>query len=190
MQTNSETRTSKFAAICLASLDRTKQRSHDIVSEVERLSAEQVRHRPSEVEWSVLEVLDHLRRTESAIHRSCEENIRLRRHRVSAQERVKAKFFLLMLRLPVRVKVPSTVSFVLPSMPESLQKVLDAWKQEHLRFRDFLAKVTARDAGIGAVKHPAVGWLDLRGALLFLSVHLRHHYFQIDRLKLSMSKLR
>ena len=164
----------------MAKLERQKA---ELVRRIEAWPNEWLTSKSGPAEWSVLEVLDHVRKTELAVLHSCEQNLKSPTHSVTLDERAKTVALLAMMRLPVRLRVPEPVSFVLPDRVFSLQSVLNAWTTQRLNLRSFLSSLTPNDESVGAVFHPAAGWMDVRRAMSFLSVHLRHHEYQIQRIE-------
>ena len=140
-------------------------------------------YKPAPASWSALGVLDHLRKTELAVLHSCESNLKSQKHSVTPFERTKAVVLLAVMRLPIKLKVPEPVSFVRPGHVSSLQTVLDSWLAQRLLLKEFMGALTTSVEHVGFVFHPAVGWMDLRATMSFLSVHLQHHEYQLRRIK-------
>jgi hypothetical protein len=115
--------------------------------------------------------------------RSCERSLKTRRDAVTPSESVKAVLLLAMMRLPIKLKVPEPVSFVRPDRVKSLQAVLDSWSVERLLLIEFVGAFPRSAEHVGLVFHPAVGWMNLATTLGFLSVHLRHHEYQLQSIK-------
>jgi hypothetical protein len=166
----------------LSSFGRLEHRKAEVLRLLNRWPEEDLARKPSPGAWSALEVLDHLLKTEASVRHSCQENLKSRHNIVTLAAKARAVTFLTLMRTPVRVTVPAAVSFVLPEAPASLENVLSRWDAERRELRMLLGTLTEEAGNVGVLRHPAVGWLDLRGALAFLSVHLRHHEFQIRRI--------
>lgn len=171
-----------------ASLQRTigplERQKAELVRRIQAWPHDWLAYKPAAPsEWSALEVVDHLRKTELAVLHSCEKNLKSRKHVVSPSERGKALVFLAMMRLPIKVRVPEAVSFVLPDHVTSLQTVLKSWAAERSLLKAFLGRLTTSTENVGLVFHPAVGWMDIRATMSFLSVHLRHHEYQLRRIR-------
>ncbi len=162
---------------------RLEQQRTGLLRDIERWPRKWLSYKPSPAEWSALEVLEHLRKTELAVMQSCERNLKLRTRKVMPSERAKAFALLAMMRLPIKLEVPEPVSFVRPDPVTSLEEVLDSWTAGALQLRAFVGTLKMADCDVGLVSHPAAGWMNLRAALTFLLVHLRHHQFQLHRIK-------
>lgn len=144
-------------------------------------SPKQLQNRPAEGAWSALEVVDHLMRTERSIGDAARTYLPEKRS-VSVEERARFLAISAMFRMPTRVRVPAAVSQILPSDTPSLDVLTEQWEQEGRRWHELLGSPLAADASFAAMRHPASGWISLRGALHFVAVHTRHHEFQLDRI--------
>lgn len=164
-------------------IERLERQKAELVRRIQAWPQDWLAYKPTPAEWSALEVLDHLRKTELAVLHSCEKNLKSRQHSVTPFERTKALVLLSMMRLPIKIKVPEPVSFVRPDRVTSLQTVLDSWSAQRLLLKTFWGALMTSDEHVGVVFHPAVGWMDLHSTMNFLSVHLRHHEYQLQRIK-------
>lgn len=167
----------------LRTIDGLARQKAELVRRIQSWPQEWLAHKPAPAEWSAIEVLDHLRKTELAVMHSCEKNLKSGKHPVTPSEHAKAVVLLAMMRLPIKFKVPEPVSFVRPDCVISLQTVLDSWSDQQLLLKTSWEALTTSNDHVGAVFHPAVGWMNLRSAMSFLSVHLRHHEYQLQRIK-------
>ena len=166
-----------------STIRRLELQKAELVRRIEAWPSEWLACKPSPSEWSALEVLDHLRKTELAVLHSCEKNLKSREYLVTPTERAKTVLLLTMMRLPIKLKVPEPVSFVLPDGVTCLEAELTLWSAQRLLLNSFLEALPTIDGSVGAIYHPATGWMNLRAALRFLSVHIRHHEFQLQRIK-------
>jgi hypothetical protein len=164
----------------IGQLERQKA---ELVRWIEAWPSECLAYKATPSEWSALQVFDHLRKTELAVLHSCKQNLRSREHSVSPSGRAKTAMLLAMMRLPIKLKVPGQVSFVLPDDVTSLQTVLSSWSDERLRLKAFVEALTTADETVGVVFHPAAGWMNLRATVSFLAIHIRHHKYQLQRIK-------
>jgi len=174
----------KLYEVAFATLDREKT---NLLRSLEEWDEERLFTRPAPDQWCAIQVVEHLRKTEFAALESWQTNLKVRLHIVSGQERVKAALLACLMRLPVRVTVPAEARFVLPDRPTSKEDVLTAWANESLQLKEFLDCLPKSRQDYGAMYHPVAGWMTVRGAVAFLSAHLRHHQFQIRRIARVMS---
>lgn len=166
-----------------STIRRLEQQKAARVRQLEAWPPEWLVHKSTPSDWSALEVLDHLRKTELAVLHSCEKNLKSREHPVTPAERVKTAVLLSMMRLPIKLRVPEPVSFVLPHVVISLKAEFTLWSAQRLLLKAFLETLPTIDGAVGAIHHPAAGWMNLRATLSFLSVHIRHHEYQLQRIK-------
>jgi hypothetical protein len=136
----------------------------------------------------MLMIFDHLARTERAVRISCEAQWNQPPARPSMGEKLRAHFFFLAFRFPIRVRIPRAVQFVQPVVPSSLDELTRTWAEERVKLRAFLMREDSLSLDAMAMRHPAIGALSLRDALRFLVVHLWHHEFQIRRLRRAIAK--
>jgi len=171
-------------------IGRLERHKAELVQWIEQWLHGRLAYKPTPVKWSALEVLDHLRKTELAVLHSCERNLKSRKHLVSPSERAKAILFLTMIRLPIKVTVPEAASFVRPYPITYLQTVLESWAAERALLKAFLGSLPTSTENVGLVFHPTVGWMNLRTVMSFRSVHLRHHEYQLRRIKKACGRIR
>jgi len=174
-----------FGARMMYLLERRKQK---MLRAVEGWSPSWLAYAPSAADWSMLMIFDHLARTERAVRISCESHLNQPAARPSMVEKLRAHFFFLALRFPIRVRVPRAVQFVQPVVPSSLDELTRTWAEERFKLRAFLMREDSMSLDAIAMRHPAIGALSLRDALRFLVVHLWHHEFQIRRLRRAIAK--
>ena len=171
----------------LRTLERRKQKMLDTVG---GYSPERLMYSPMPGDWSILQLFDHLMRTERSIRQTSTRNLTLPvlMPKPTLRERRRALYLLALFRLPTRVRVPKAASFVRRERPESLQAIAAQWSSERDLLRQFLIEQQRSALRETAMRHPAVGAMTLRSALSFLVVHLWHHEFQMSRLRRAISK--
>jgi DinB superfamily len=164
-------------------MGRLERQKTELIRKIDALPQEWLAFKYAPTAWSVLEVIDHLRKTELAVLRSCERGLKTRKDASTPSENFKAGLLLAMMRLPIKLKVPESVSYVRPDHVTSLQAVLDSWSMERLLLTQFVGAFPKNAEHVGLVFHPAVGWMTLGTTLWFLSAHLGHHENQLQRIK-------
>ena len=164
-----------------AKLEREK--SH-LVGDLSNWTAEQLQTRPSENEWSALDVLKHLCLVERAFVRVAKSGVP-EEARVTMANRVRARVVNAVMRSPMRVKVPSTVSkMTAPQrVATTLEEAMGEWDSVHAELQDILLKLEAKNSDRPMFQHPVSGWLTADLGVAFLAAHCRHHRYQLDRLK-------
>jgi hypothetical protein len=86
--------------------------------------------------------------------------------------------------LPTRLKVPGPVKAILPArIQRDLPALHHEWTDDRKALAAFLESLSGPDQKQGVFRHPFGGWTTPNGALLFLRSHLRHHRYQLARLR-------
>lgn len=137
--------------------------------------------RPRAGEWSALEVVDHLVRTERAILDVAVQGLAMP-HRIGVSDRLRTAFLTQVFRSQRRVKAPGNVPQILPGPALSFPELRQRWDSVRMDLSSFLASAPAEQLRQGIFKHPVGGWMSANGILTFFSVHMIHHGFQLDRL--------
>ncbi len=150
---------------------------------VDGWTPEQLTYAPTKESWCALQIFDHLIKTETAIRESCEKRLGEPVTYPPIGDRLRGKGVIALFHFPVRVAVPKTVSLVQPACPASFQAVADAWAEERGRWQKLLGGLSPQTLGVVAMRHPVAGAMSFRDALKFLSVHLLHHRYQLNRLR-------
>jgi hypothetical protein len=163
-------------------VERLERQKTELIRRIDALPQDWLAFKSAPAAWSVLEVIDHLRKTELAVLRSCDRGLRTRKDATTPSENIKAVLLFAMMGLPIKLKVPESVSYVHPDHVTSLQAVLDSWSMERLLLMQFVGDFPKNVERVGLVFHPAVGWMTLATSLSFLSAHLAHHEYQVQRI--------
>jgi len=156
--------------------EKLERQKSALLSDVASLGAEQIWFRPEPSSWSVADVLDHLVKVEQA-------SLEAVRRQLPGDappalgDRMRAAIVILVMRSPVRVKVPASATQVLPEAADPA-KSEPRWSEVRKEMGDLLRSLQPEQ-----LRHPVSGWMTMAQALAFLSAHLRHHRYQIDRLK-------
>ena len=153
-----------------------------LLSKLAAMPDSALQHKPTAAEWSALEIADHLVRTESGIVAAAIEFLP-QRVPVPASDRIRGRMIEWLFRTPAKVKVPPTVSEVLPGHGISLEAVAARWTETRLLLRETLESATPESCRLGAFRHPVAGWMDLSQTLRFFSVHIIHHQYQLRRFR-------
>jgi hypothetical protein len=159
----------------LARLDAVHER---LLNAVAPLDAEQFARRPSEVEWSVAEVVHHLCLVEQRVLQGLEKELAQPPQRLGPLYRL-IPYSLLVGRRVRRVRAPKFVEPLNPPPKEEvienynrLRASLKALSDEHGRAR--LSQVV--------MKHPFLGKHDGVRAVAFVGYHEQRHYKQIQEI--------
>lgn len=163
-------------------LDQLEGQKREVLSDAAQLSAIDLRFRPEPGVWSALDVLDHLVKVEQSSLRT------VRRHlpqgaSISFRDRMGAWFINSIMLSPMRVKVPASASMVLPAAATDLAAIAASWSEVRMQLSDLLGSLQPEQFRIGVFRHPLSGWMTITDTLRFLSTHLQHHKYQLNRLK-------
>ena len=146
---------------------------------VGKLNQEQVRARNRPLTWTVLEIIDHLRKVETAFAdemlgsgTSSSDN--------HPPGRVKPLLLIVFMFLPFKVKVPSGVP-VEPDLGLERATVLERWDESRKRLLRCICELQNEPTSRGVVQHPVAGWMSLNASAWFLAAHLIHHRYQLRR---------
>jgi len=167
------------------SLRKLDEQLEHLMTEVQSWHPERRCFRPSGEAWSALDLLEHLRLTEGAVFATMRRNLGTR-NRVTLRDRFRSARVLGIMLLPTRLKVPAAVKPVLhPGAPKDLCALRKEWSEDRRALTGFLESLSSTDQELGVFRHPFGGWTTPSGALLFLRSHLRHHRYQLARLRRS-----
>ncbi|AXC13878.1 hypothetical protein ACPOL_4606 [Acidisarcina polymorpha] len=170
-------------------LKRLSRKREKMFAEFEGWNPDWLSYKPSEHGWSVLQVLDHLARSEGAVRILGEQQTERADSRIHLVERLRLLRFKLLLRLPVKISVPRSLAIVSPETPESLEAVTAFWRNEHALLEEFVAIACPASLGTSVLRHPAVGRVSLSGVSGFLLAHLAHHQYQLWRVRFIVSEV-
>ena len=138
--------------------------------------------KPDSESWSALEVLEHVLIVEGRV----QEQVRRSSAKLDIAKRVgvaafiKSKIFALIVRLQVRVKVPTKE--ILPIGKMSLEEVQQKFAELDADWENVLSQYNGSGLKLGVFKHPRFGWFSVRQTLDFLRGHTVHHLSQLERL--------
>ena len=140
--------------------------------------------------WSALQVLDHVIRTERGILAEMQQNVR-QCDRVPLVQRVTSDLLILLMRSPARVKVPGLVSrVILPGSEVDLPVLTAAWNESQTQLEQWVDELRGNQTRFAGFRHPVSGWMSVLQAIQFLTAHVRHHRYQLGRIRRNAGWLR
>ena len=160
-------------------LERQKQA---LLSRIASWPAEHRRFRAKAANWSPVEIVDHLVRVEETAMKTVLSNLP-NGSRVRPYDRVRGVLVNAVMRSRIRVSVPAGVPAVVPEPSAELQRVAERWDRTRAEMARLLAQLSAEQLRRGLVKHPIAGWMTIQQGLAFLSAHIHHHVYQLDRIE-------
>jgi len=167
----------------LAPFDAFERRKRNLLSQLADLDEAQLRFRPAAGAWSLLDVADHLSRTEGAVAETLAAGIPEGKAKRKLKHVVKFRMVLLALSLPVRVKVPANAQGVQPGDDLTLDGVRAAWEENRAALARQLASYGDEDMQRMVVRHPVAGPVNPGHTVAFLNAHFDHHLYQVGRIR-------
>lgn len=164
------------------SFDRMEKSRLRILQLTSGLSEPQAHAKPGPVEWSVVQVLEHIVVIDLNVLRVVQKEIAKSGLRPAG---LKAGFRLLMLKLALRYRKKIKAPAVLPEPAgdRSLEEWQREWEKSRQQWRQLLDNVPETLPGKELFKHPLAGYLTLGQTLDFITEHTNHHVPQVQRLK-------
>ena len=142
--------------------------------------------RPALDSWSALAVLDHVVRTETEIARSVMKSLDSP-ITVPLRDRLGGLMIEGIFLSPLRVKVPGTVTVVLPGPDLELDEIVARWVMARQTIPRLTEECTIRGVRGGVFRHPVSGWMNWEQVLRFFCAHLVHHQYQLKRIRKSLA---
>lgn len=155
----------------------------DMLEKLKDYPDEILNRKPSPGEWSAMNVLQHLMRSERLsygyVRKKLSYNPKLKRANIGTAWRT----FLLdnYNRFPMKWKAPAAVSE--EHFPEygTLDEVKDQWRQQRHQLKEYLEGLPDHIFNKELYKHPIAGRVTIVGMINFFNGHMIRHNKQIDR---------
>jgi hypothetical protein len=167
----------------LQNLDKIDDQLQDLFDRLGSYPNEVLNKKPSEDDWSAMDNLHHLMRSERLsygyIRKKLSFNPKLKKANLSTAWR--SWLLSTYLRFPMKFKAPEAVAE--EHFPEysTLQEVSEQWKQQRLQLKSYLEDLPEHVFDKELYKHPFAGRVTIRGMVDFFGGHLERHSRQIDR---------
>lgn len=162
------------------------------VAELNLLSMDELLEKENEEEWSIGQMYMHL--IQSALFmqlRNIDHCLTNNEHTVHSDEvktELGSQVFEAEQFPPVRVKVPASPQYT-PLQPESKEQLAQGLQQVVERMRATASVLVPEKAVTGSkVLHPRLGALNAREWFHLIEMHYKHHFLQLDRLKMNLGK--
>ena len=168
----------------LAKLERQKT---DLLSQIEDWPPDKLSRHPTPADWSILDMLDHIVKTEIQILSAARIGL-TRPHRIGISDKLRTLFLQKIFSSDRKVKVPASASSVLPGSELHLSTIVARWNDSRAELHDFVAQANSELLRKGLFRHPVGGWMGIQDILEFFAVHLVHHQYQLRRILVSMSR--
>ena len=162
-------------------LAKLEEQKTELLLQIERWTPEMLNYRPTPAEWSVLEMLDHIVRTEIAILSAARSRL-TNPHPIGLADKLRTAFLQKVFASDRKVKVPVSARQVLPGSALQLEDIRKRWNDSRQELNSFLSHTNSEQLSKGLFRHPVGGWMGMQQMLEFFSVHLIHHHYQLDRI--------
>jgi hypothetical protein len=153
------------------------------MKEFNSFAYEQLMFKPSEEEWSLLEVAGHLLKVEQLTLASVEIGLskknKLKKGGIGAWLRYK----LVAMALAYKQKIKAPLEALMPHKSESLEELMQEWSAMSLTWKETLDSFPQELLEKGVFKHPLAGFFTIKRTLYFMRDHMQHHKGQIERLR-------
>ncbi len=151
---------------------------------------EQLNQKPSKGEWSAMNVLHHLMRSERLSHGYIRKKLSFNPTLKKANLGTAWRSFLLngYLKFPLKWKAPEGVSEVHFPEYSTLEEVKSQWRQQRLQLKSHLEELPDHLFDKELYKHPFAGRVTIAGMVHFFHGHMIRHNKQIDRTLVKVKK--
>jgi uncharacterized damage-inducible protein DinB len=143
---------------------------------------EEDRNKKINGKWSINEILSHLVTSErlSMAYIKKKSNAIETLDNTGLLEDAKMLLLKMSQRGPFRFKAPKIVADHTPE--SSLKETEEKWNQIRIDLLNFVQNISPQHSKKKIYKHPVVGKLNIKQAMLFFKEHVTHHRPQIKRL--------
>lgn len=165
-------------------LQRFEETALHYIHELDSFSLDQLQQKPSDNEWSIGQMIQHL--INSALHmhlRNMDQCLVPQDLQGSPAGKTEtgAAAFAQGSFPPIRIQVPPSPQYT-PKQPESKEQLIQGLHAVIQRMKE--AEPTLEKASKqNTVSHPSFGGLNAEEWFLLVEMHYRHHLLQLDRLK-------
>lgn len=175
----------KNTLIVLKSFENSVER---YLAELKQLGMEQLHRKMDEEEWSIGQMYMHLIQSALFMHlpnmKQClvhsEPSVNSNKGKTELGERVFEQE-----QFPaIRIKVPASPQYT-PKSPENMEQLIEGLHQVIEAMRDMEA-VLRPSPVTDKIIHPSLGTLNAQEWFLLIEMHYRHHFLQLNRLKLDL----
>ena len=154
-----------------------------LLDELAAHSAEALDRPPAPGQWSALQVMQHLMRSEELSMRYLQKKLRYQPElrKAGPAAALRSRLLRFYLRLPFKFKAPAPVDAPTFEADVSLEELAGRWKANRRELRAFLDGLPDDTYDKEVYKHPFAGRLTLTGMVDFFDGHFQRHRQQIRR---------
>jgi uncharacterized damage-inducible protein DinB len=161
--------------------DTLESLRNDIIKLTEGIDNEILKKKPSDNEWSVIEICNHLMVIEQLSIGYIRNKIEKADQAKPVDFKSKWKGFIMKiaLSLPLKFKAPKSVSQI--PAPKSFADLSMIWDMTRKELWKVIEKVPEGAYDKAFFKHPITGYMNIEQMLDFFIIHKKHHIKQIKR---------
>ena len=151
-----------------------------MIDRLATVDPEILQHKPDNLSWSPIQVLDHLVMAERLSNGYIRKKFNAIEDLPDVGVKAKAAMYAMKIAQssPKKFKAPSSVSQ--PNANQSFQEVIDNWKKERKVLADFLEAYPDQYINRALYKHPFIGRLSLGQMVEVHLYHIQRHMRQIE----------
>ncbi len=163
----------------LEKVERIEKERNDLLEKLSAFDDEYLNMKPRPGKWSVLQILNHLIKSEklSVIYIKRKISGQSEIKQSSIKSKINAFILRTGLRLPIKLKAPDNVSDV-PDY-DTLENVKQNWDKVRRLFLSVIIDMPDGMLDKDVFKHPVTGKMNIKGAVDFFDSHFKHHLKQV-----------
>ncbi|WP_379137928.1 DinB family protein [Paenibacillus sp. sgz500958] len=166
-------------------LQRFEETANYYIRELDSFSLEQLQRKPSDNEWSIGQMIQHLINSALYMQLRNVDQCLLPNQDSSVSQAAKteagAAVFAQGSFPPIRIQVPPSPQYT-PEQPASKEQLIQGLHTVIQRMRE-IEPALAKASKQNTVPHPRFGGLCAEEWYVLIEMHYRHHLLQLDRLK-------
>ncbi|MGB1039411.1 MAG: DinB family protein [Flavobacteriales bacterium] len=155
----------------------------NILKSIENYSKEEINFKPSEKQWSICQVIEHLIESETGVNKYVNHKLKNieEQPKINLKNRLYSKLLNNRLKSNKKFKVPAVLGE--PENGATYQELKEKWDNARLYLIKTVETFPTDKMNKAIFKHPKAGRLSLNQTLSFMINHLRHHTPQVDNLR-------
>lgn len=172
-------------------LQRFEETATQYIQELDQFNLEQLKQKPSDNEWSIGQMVQHLINSALYMQLSNIDQCLLQSQDplVSPADKTRegAAVFAQGSFPPIRIQVPPSAQYT-PEQPESKEQLIQGLHTVIRRMQEIEPTLLQESPqNTSTVSHPRFGGLCAEEWFVLVEMHYRHHLLQLDRLKQGIS---
>jgi hypothetical protein len=162
------------------------QKRSALLDSLEQLHDEQLRRKPGQENWFLLEIVQHMVLSEREVLQDLTKPRQLTARKRGLRARLFYAVVLAVLRWRIPVPVPS--DGMVPDGNTSLSRVRQQWDENLRWLRDYLATLKPEDLRRAVFRHPIAGPMTVVQTIHMAKMHFDVHLRQIQKAQVQLAK--